>query len=158
MVAPDTRNPKVVAWLILSMTAGAAALLWLEAPTRGWSAPTPLMAERGRLVQTLLIEFACDDEPVATREFDGVILPDGRCDWRPRGPQIRLLVIGSRTEKLAAPAARTLLALLGSLQRERGLDLRRVRLHPESDSLLNPRLPPASHDLRSLLLRKAIIQ
>ena len=58
----------------------------------------------------------------------------------------------------SAPASRTLLALLGSLQRERGLDLRRVRLHAESDPLLNPRLPPASHDLRSLLLRKAIIQ
>ena len=41
MAAPDTRNAKVVAWLILSMTAGAAALLLAIALMRGQPEPAP---------------------------------------------------------------------------------------------------------------------
>ena len=157
-MSPDTRNTIVVLLLIVSMSAGAALLLWLETPTRRWSPATLLMAERGQPVKDVLIELAGPDEAFEAAEYDCVIFPDGWCEWQPRGAHIRLLLVTPAPEPLDDAVARALLAALGSMHQLRGLDLARVRLHPDSDAGLDPRLPTREHDMGALLARKAIIQ
>lgn len=153
----ETRNTRVVAILIVSMTVGAACLLWLEMPTRGWSPTTFLMAERGRPVEDVLIEYVGPEQPFNPADYDCAVYSDGRCDWRPRQPHIRLAVVGSGGERLGQAQAGSLLAALGSMSRLRGLDLSRVRLHADSDARVDSDASPQARDLRDLLVRKGII-
>jgi hypothetical protein len=156
-VTSDTRNTTIVAFLFGAMTLGAAILLWFEPPTPGWSSSALLMAESGRGVEELRIDYAGSGSTVEPGVYDCVVYPDGRCDWRPRGAQVRLLVSGLGQQGLAPAQAEKLLAVFGSLTQRHGLDLERVWLHPASDARLHPELPVAAHDLCDLLVRKGII-
>lgn len=156
-VTSDTRNTRIVAFLIASMTLGAAFLLWLEPATPGWSSGALLMAESARAVEDVRIDYAEDLDAIDPRAFDCVIYPDGRCDWNPRDARIRLLVLASEPQGMTPAQAEKLLAVFGSMTQRHGLDLRRVWLHPASDARLHPELPAAAHDLCDLLVRKGIV-
>ncbi|MBU0640512.1 MAG: hypothetical protein KKB50_16740 [Planctomycetes bacterium] len=157
VMAADTRNAKVVIALTVSMTVGAALLLWLEPTTRGWSPTTLLMAERGTRVHEVAIDYVPPTAPLPAEMYDCIVYDDGDWDWKPRGSSIRLAVAGSTSQHLSEAQANTLLAVLGSMKQLRGLDLNRVRLLPESDARRRPELPPEAHDLCELLARKRII-
>jgi hypothetical protein len=139
------------------MTLGAAALLWLEPPTPGWSPATLLLAESVRAVEAVQIEYAAPNAGVDPATYDCTVLPSGECAWRPSGPQIRLAVIGSEAQRLSEAQAETLLAVFGAMTQRHGLDLNRVWLHPASDARLHPELPAQAHDLCDLLVRKGIV-
>jgi len=156
-VASDKRNTKVVAFLIGSMTVGAAVLLWLEPPTEGWSATTLLMAERVPAIEDVQVQYAEQGAGLDPNAYDCVVWPSGDCRWKPRGSRICLAVMGSDAEQLPQPQAEKLLAAFGSMTQRHGVDLRRVWLHPASDARLHPELPPAAHDLCDLLIRKGIV-
>lgn len=156
-VVADTRNTKVVAYLIGAMTLGAVILLWSEPPTPGWSAEALLMAESVRGISEVQIDYVAADDRLPAEEYDCLILPDGACQWQPRGPRIRLGVVGSAGSRLPSAQARTLLTAFGAMTQRHGLDLRHVWLHPASDARLHPELPPAAHDLVRLLVRKRIV-
>ena len=153
----DTRNTKIVAALVASMTVGAAALLWLEPPTPGWASATLLMAESGRAIEEVRIDFAASGTLGDPSGYDCAVYPSGECDWRPRGARIRLLVAGSGPQGLPSAQAEKLLAVFGSMTQRHGLNLERVWLHPASDARLHPELPVAAHDLCDLLVRKGIV-
>jgi hypothetical protein len=157
VVNSEARNTRVVAILIVSMTLGAAALLWLEPPTPGWSSSTLLMAETVRGLEEVRIDFTGLGDGLNTGDYDCVVKPDGECEWRPRGSHISMLVVGSDDDAMPATQARTLLAVLGSMSQRHGLDLGGVWLHPLSDARLHPELPRSAHDLCDLLVRKGII-
>ena len=154
----DTRNTKVVVWLILAMTAGAAILLWLEpGPNRPTTAP-PLTAIDGMPVEDVVVRFA-DAGSADVRNADCVILPDGRWDWRPNGPHVSLVVVGSDDPgELADPQKRLLLSVLGGMTQGRGGDVVRVRLHPDSDTRARPELPRQARELREFLVWKGLIE
>jgi hypothetical protein len=156
-VASDKRNVLIVALLIATMTAGAAALLWLEPPTPGWPSATLLMAERAHAVEDVQIEYVGPDAAPDPADYDCLISRAGNCEWRPCGPRIRLGVIGSGSQHLPSAQARTLLAVFGALTQRHGLELKRVWLHPASDARLHPELPPDAHELCDLLVRKGIV-
>ena len=65
-MSPETRNAKVVAILVGSMTLGAAGLLWLEPPARGWASSALLLAEHGDPIQTVHITYAPAGRPFAS--------------------------------------------------------------------------------------------
>ena len=153
----DTRNTITVAFLIGSLTLGAAILLWFEPPVPGWSSATLLMAESVPAIEEVQIDYAGPDVSIDPAAYDCLVLPNGECQWRPRDPRIRLAVVGSEAQRLSQPQARTLLAVFGSMTQRHGLDLRRVWLHPASDARLHPELPPQAHDLCDLLVRKGIV-
>ena len=154
---PEARNTKVVAILVLSMTVGAAALFWLEPATPGWGQSNLLMAETDRGLQEVRVDFASFDDKFNGDDYDCVVLPDGECEWRPRGSRISLLVVGADAESMPTDQARTLLAVFGSMNQRHGLDLGGVWLNPVSDARLHPELPGPAHDLCDLLVRKSII-
>ena len=156
-VSSDIRNTKVVALLIASMTVGAVALLWLEPPTPGWSSATLLMAESAHRIDEVRVEFVGPEAEPDPATYDCAILPSGDCTWKPRGAQIRLLVLASDEPKLPRSQAEMLLAVFGSLTHRHGLNLDRVWLHPASDARLHPELPAQAHDLCDLLVRKGIV-
>jgi hypothetical protein len=157
-VSADARNTKVVAVLIAVLTIGAQLLLLLEPAAPGWSRASLLMAERATPIQDVVIEYAPADRRLDPRQFDCLIAPDGRCDWRPRGPHVRLVVIGSAGEQLPEPQARKLLSVLGSLHETRGLDLRRVRLDAGSDPRKHASLPAQAQRLFALLAGRDIVR
>jgi hypothetical protein len=166
----DKRNATVVIALVLAMTVGAQVLLsfesWFGAPPTHWEGDVRLSAERGNPVQHVEIsyitkladldELGLDDHG---RDSVCVIGPAGEVDiWRPAGPRVRLMVIGSSEDRLPDEQKRTLLATLGSLSEASGVDLVRVRIASGSDVRRNPDLPMQAHDLRELLVRKKIIR
>lgn len=153
-VVADTRNTRIVAFLIGSMTVGASVLLWIEPSTRGWSSATLLMAESARAIQEVQIVYT--RAGVDPGSYECMVLPGGQCKWRPNGSRIRLVVIGSDAPELPRAQAETLLAVFGSMTQRHGLDLDRVWLHPASDARLHPELPVQAHDLCDLLVRKGI--
>jgi hypothetical protein len=157
-VTSDTRNSKVVALIIASLTVGAAILLWLEPPRRGWSRSTTLIAERGRPIESALIEFAPLDRPISPADYDCLVFPDGEHTWRPSGAQVRILVVGSGAERLATVQKRKLLSVLGSLNQSLGLDLSRVSLLAGAGASTDLDQPSEAGDLLELLARKGIIQ
>jgi len=156
-VAADKRNTKIAAFLIGSMTLGAAILLWLEPPTFVWSSGSLLMAESVRPVEDVRIEYVGPAATVDPGAYDCVVRPSGECAWRPRGPRTRLVVIGSEGQRLPQVQAQTLLAVFGSMTQRHGLDLGRVWLDPASDARLHPELPAQAYDLCDLLVRKGIV-
>lgn len=153
----EVRNTRVVAGLVAAMTIGAAVLLWLEPPTPGWSSSTLLMAETVRDLEEVRIDFANVSDAVDHADYDCVILPDGECQWRPRGSRVQMLVVGDNREQISDAQSRTILAVFGSMNQRHGLDLRGVWLHPASDARLHPELPAHAHGLCALLERKGII-
>ena len=139
------------------MTFGAAVLLWLEPPTHGWSSGTLLMAESGPDVAEVRIEYVADRGAGRVVEYDCLVLPDGTCEWRPNGPQVRLALLGSEEGPMPEAQCRTLLAVFGVMTQRHGLDLGQVWLDPASDARLHPELPAAAHRLVELLVRKGIV-
>jgi len=161
LVNGDTRNTKVVAVLIAAMTFGALVLLSLERlqprpPV--WSPDTLLMAERGERVKDVLIEYVPAGASHDLARFDCVVHPDGRSEWRPRGPDIRLAVVGSASERLQQSQQRSLLAVLGSMSQSRGLDLAHIRLHADSDPRRCPELSSGARELSTWLARKGFVR
>jgi hypothetical protein len=157
LVNGETRNTKIVAALIAAMTCGALILLGLEqlqprSPV--WSPDTLLMAERGERVEDVVIEYLPAGKTHDPAEFDCTIHPDGRCEWRPRGPHVRLAVVGSPGGRLERAQQKVLLAVLGSMSQSRGLNLKHVRLHPDCDPQRQAGLPPAARELHAWLTGK----
>ena len=161
LVDRDTRNTKVVAALIGAMTFGALVLLSLERlqprPPM-WSANTLLMAERGERVKDVLIESVPAGASRDLAQCDCVVYPDGRCEWRPRGPHIRLAVVGSASERLQQSQQKNLLEVLGSMSQSRGLDLAHVRLHADSDPWRFPELSSGARELSTWLAGKGLVR
>jgi hypothetical protein len=115
------------------------------------------MAESVRAIEDVRIEYAKPDSVIDGSRHDGVVLPNGECEWHPGGPRIRLVVVGSDSRRLPQAQAKALLAIFGSMTQRHGLDLDRVWLDPASDARLHPELPAQAHDLYKLLMRKGII-
>ena len=164
-MAADRRNTFVVTALVVSMTAGAQALLWLEPGTPHWKGETLLMAERGMRVERVEVGYAAASADAAalgwfSDDNDSILLihPDGEVAWEPRGPRVRLVVIGSDANRLGKEQQETLLWALGNMSRASGLELVPVQLAANSDTRQNPDLPPQAADLRELLVRKGIIE
>ena len=160
-MTPVTRNTRVTITLIFSMTLGAAVLMALQTPTRRWAPDALLMAERGGRIEAVTIEFLRHGDYPGVGQFDCVVWPDVESDWTPREPNpshVRLAVCGGDEDRLSDFQAGSLLQVLGAMKQTRGLDLARVRLHPDSDDRFRPELPQAAYELRDLLLRKGIVR
>jgi hypothetical protein len=159
-VTKDTRNTRVIIALVLSMSAGAFVLRMIAVPTAGWSRDTVLMAERVREVDAATIACVPYGEPISRYEYDCVVLPDGeiRCDLRAGVKDVYIAVAGSADGEFARPQQAALMRVLGSLTQQHHLDLTRVRLHPDSDSRYRSDLSNQAIALRSLLVRKGIVQ
>lgn len=163
----DKRNAAVVIALILSMTLGARLLLWMEpSPPPQWQADPSLMAQRGGAVREVEITYADSGDgfeglirDLATTD-DSICVIDalGGTEWEPRGPRVRLLVLGSNAPRLGEAQKRTLLAALGTFSHEAGDDSVRFRLSTSSDPQQTPGLSAQATDLRELLVRKQIIR
>ncbi|QOJ15698.1 MAG: hypothetical protein HRU75_14065 [Planctomycetia bacterium] len=161
-MAANTRNSKVVALLVGAMTFGAALLLWLEPRGPRWSGGTPLVAQRGQIIDSVTIEYARDGDAVPLADFACTVFPDGSCRWDPRTGHVRMLVVGSSGAELPAGQARSILAVLGSMSDNYALDVRpsaqRIRLDPGSDPTRRADLPRQAQSLRELLARKQFIR
>lgn len=157
-VNPDSRNTRVVAFLIASMTLGAGVLLWLEPPTRGWAKSSLLMAENGQPIEHVVIEYQPPGEPVVASDYDCLVFPDGECEWRATSARLRLLVVGADADTLAPKQARALLMVLGNLSQGRRDVAAFVQLDPDSDARLIADLSPQAHALTDLLVRKGIVR
>lgn len=158
-MTPDTRNTRVVVLLMLSMTFGAALLMWLETPRLGWSESTFLMAETGSRVDEVTVFYVPPSQPVGRGEFDCVILPDQEPLWDPRPGFVgraRVAVIGTGASELSAFQQQQLLNVLGSMRQQRGLPIDRVQLHPSADPRRHDDLPDEAVSLADLLARKGI--
>lgn len=153
----NTRNTKVIAALVASMSVGAAVLLALE--TKPNLSPAPLlMAEDGQRVDGLRIEVLPADQAYLADGFDGCIELDGRCRWRPSGPNLRIAVLGRAAQALSDPQASTLMNLLGSLVQYGQLDLKHVAFVPPSDPVDKRTLAVLATDVRTLLRKKGVSQ
>lgn len=151
------RDWKIIAALVGAMTFGAGILLVLEPERPQWSSASLLMAEGGEQVREMRIDYASGLADCVVSDFDGLILPDGTCHWRPESDHLRVCVVGDGDARLSEQQAQKLLALFGSLKARRDFSVRCVWLHPSSDARLHPELPPAAYDLCDLLVRKGII-
>jgi hypothetical protein len=156
-VAGEHRNTTIVAVLIASMTLCAALLLWLEPPTRGWQASDLLMAADGQAVQSVTIQYAPPGAVVEPGLYDCIVFSDGQCDWRPRGRDIVMLVMGTPDDGLPRGLAQAVLNVLGNLSQGGRLDLSRVHLSPDSDPRLTAGLSPQANALFELLSRKGVL-
>lgn len=157
----DIRNSKVVASLIVAMTAGAGLLLWMEPTPASANPPAALTALEGSIVENVTIQFAMPGE-VDRPAIDVVLKPDGTVEAaQPAGTELRLVVVGADSPKelnLPQEQQRTLLTtLMRVAETQRGREVR-VHLDPTSDAKLVPQLPPQAHDLRRLLALKGLIE
>lgn len=157
-MVPDSRNTRIVACLIASMTLGAGVLLWLEPASRGWAKGPLLLAENGRAIESVVISYARADEPVVPDDYGCLVFPDGQCEWRPDSTLLRVLVVGSPDEQLGDAQARALLMLLGNVCHGRKDVASFVRLDPGSDARLVSDLPRQGQALTRLLVRKGIVR
>jgi hypothetical protein len=161
----DRRNTSVVLVLIASMTLGVITLLFLEGRLvprkQDWRGNTLLMAERGLRFEQ--VEVACAaswDDLSALGIGDGndsicLIDADGTPQWEPRGPYVRLVVIGAAaTGGLLDEQKATLLGVLGSISQASGREVVPVRLAATMEPL---GAAPQARDLREFLKRKGII-
>jgi hypothetical protein len=135
LVNTNTRNARVVACLILAMTAGARMLLWLE-PAPAAADQLLLAAVSGVPVEDVLIEYAQPGElppPGAC-----LIQPDGGCDPGRLGPRVHVVVVGSGQGPLPQEQKQTLLAVLRTMAWSRsgttGAEAPAIHLHPGSDA------------------------
>ena len=158
-VNPDARNTIVVVALIASMTLGAWILLELEPPSPGWSSAALLTADDGSQIESVVVHYLLDGMPFVAADYEGVVYPDGTVDeWRPRGSQAHVLIVGDAGAELAAPQVRTLLAILGNI----GQGLRGngpfVSLGPTCDPDAETLLAGQAEQLASLLIRKNLVR
>ncbi len=159
LVNSNTRNARVVACLILAMTAGARILLWLEPAPAVADRVLPLAAVSGTPVEDILIEYAQPGDLPAPG-LACLIWPDGRTDGEQRGPSVWLVVVGSDGEQLPEVQKQKLLAALGTLtwgQTGSDASTLRIRLHPNSDFRGNPTLRPQARELGGMLVSKRLI-
>ena len=163
-MTPETRNTRVTVCLVVSMTLGAATLMWMDPGTRAPAGERDafLTAARGTPVEALVIEVVPPSQRELLSDFECVILPTGAEPvWHPdrlAARQVRVAVAGSDDGQLSDEQALVLLRVLGSLKHHRGLPLSSVRLHPDSDVRYRTDLPPQAFALRELLLRKGILR
>lgn len=154
-VATENRNATMVALLIACMTLAAAGLLWLEPPSQGWDSSDLLMAADGHRITSVVIEYAAPGDIIHDEHFTCMIFSESISDWRPAGPEVRLLVVDeSDGARLDGGQERQLLRVLGNISQSSGLAPQRFVLHPDSNSHLRPELPGAARDLTRLLERK----
>lgn len=158
----DSRNTRVTVCLVLSMTLGAAVLMWLQPSAVGWPRDAlPMMAERGGVVEAVTIEWITPEILAADYATDCVIRPGSElADWHPRSGlrELRISLVQARDGRLDPAQAQTLLRVLGTMRYARELDLRSVSLHPDSDPTRRRGLTRDAHELRDLLTRKGILQ
>lgn len=153
----DVRNTKVVAALILTMTVGAAILLWLE-PAAGVRNDRLLMAARAGNFERGLIEFATPSDMFDLASVDCLIDAGGTSHWQPSGQLVRVIVRCEPNARLTDAQKRALLDVLGYMHRDGGLEGGRVQLASDSDPEMHANLPPAAKDLRSFLDLKGFIR
>jgi hypothetical protein len=116
------------------------------------------MAESVPAVAEVRIDYVDDVAAGRAAAYDCLVLPDGACEWHPRGPRIRLALVGSEQDApMPEEQCRTLLAVIGVMTQRHGLELEHVWLDPASDARLHPELPDAAHTLVELLVRKSIV-
>lgn len=152
------RNVRFVVVLFFSMTLGAAALRWMEAPPREWPERTLMMAATNEHFEDLTIELAPADSAFTTDAYDCVIAANGEAVWQPFQSNLRMLILVDKTGGLSKLQAENVLKVLGNMSIHGQLALSRVFIDPASDPRLNPHAPSAAHDLLSLLVRKGVIR
>jgi hypothetical protein len=153
LVNTNTRNARVVACLILAMTAGARVLLWLE-PTPTVSGQFRLTAEGGPPVEEVTIEYAQPGE-LPFPEAACLIWPDGRREGDQLGPRVRLVVVGS-DGPLPDEQKQSLLTALGSLA-WRGGGLTATTPSIQLDSGFDSRVTAQARELCEMLVAKRFI-
>lgn len=167
-MTPERRNASVVVGLIAAMTVGAALLLslesWLFPKTPQWSDNVALTAERDLRIDEIEVAFAPSEAAVGA----GLGTDDSLCEidlsgaarWEPRGPRVRLFVIGAQGDGLSDAQKRTLLDALGSLSQAgaRTPGAVPVRLAADCGIRLPPEVPEPAKDLSNFLIRKGFVQ
>ncbi|MCA9244677.1 MAG: hypothetical protein KDA32_12010 [Phycisphaerales bacterium] len=153
-MAEERRNFVVLGCLATAMTLTAGFLLWIEPARQGWTAsPRVLQSAAQAPVVRVLIDYAPVDVRFDPEQYELVLFPDGQRDWRPNGPLVRALVVGSDAADLPEAQARTLLAVIGSLRELHGLPMDGVSLTPQLASSLDPQ----SVSVADLLMRKGLL-
>jgi hypothetical protein len=157
-MSADTRNTRVVIFLVVAMTGGVVILRWLEPGLPGYPPDTMLMAERGGAVEELAIEYVPAGAPFNREDYD-YIVEGGVCEqWQQSGPRVRMLVVGCRDRELEQQQCRKLLQVVGKMNQSYGLDLSRITLDLGSDPQQNPRAADGARRLRDLLVSKGIFK
>lgn len=163
----DKRNTYVVIALVLSMTVGMRLLMTFERllipEVPRWEGNPLLAAETdaapewqveihyvGSLAEMSQLQLP----PQASR---CIIDPEGEPQWEPAGSQVALVVVGTTERALTEQQQRTVLAALGVLSQDCGVDLVPVRLAADSDPRHQTGLPRGAQQLATLLERKGII-
>jgi hypothetical protein len=154
--------------LIAAMTVGAAVLLGLESwffpKTPQWSDNVALTAERGVRIDEVEVAFAASETAVdvGSDSDDSLCEIDlgGAARWEPRGPRVRLFVIGAQGDTLSDAQKRTLLDALGSLSQAGAQTPGAVpvRLAADCGIRLPPEVPEPAKDLCNFLIRKGFVQ
>ncbi len=128
----ERRNFVVIGCLATAMTVTAGFLLWIEPARQGWTAsPRVLQSASMSPVSRVVIDYAPVDVRFDPAHYELILFPDGQRDWRPNGPLVRALIVGSAADELAEPQARTLLAAIGSLRELHGLPQNGVSITSE---------------------------
>lgn len=154
----EARNARAAGVLIACMTVGALVLFALEPQAPRLPRGALLMAEAPQPVEGLVIEYVAPGASVDTTLFDCVIQPTGEVTWQPTGELVRLAVVGSDFDRLPARQAEQLLNVIGQIRFSAGLALGNVMLGSSADPVAQSNLPPQTHDLRGLLVRKGIVR
>lgn len=152
----ESRNARVVALLILSMSLGTGVLFLLDG-TLTWRLPAALTAQTGARLEQVEIHFLPARAKVGALDFDCVILPDGRREGTPSPPLVRLAVQAGPEDRLTLAQQTALLDTLRTIGRWRYLTPACVRLASDSDCRLNPHLPAAARELHALLRGRGLV-
>ncbi len=153
----ESRNARVVALLILSMSLGAGVLFLLDG-TLTWRSPAALTAQTAVRLEQVEIHFLPAQAEVGALDFDCVILPDGRRMGAPRPPHVRLAIQAGPEDRLTLAQQTALLDTLRAIGRWRYLTPECVRLSSDSDYRLNPHLPAAARELYALLYGRGLVR
>ena len=167
-MTPERRNASVVGGLIAAMTVGAALLLcfesWLFPKAPQWPDNIALTAERELQIDEVEVSFAASEAALAASldSDDSLCEIDlgGVARWEPRGPRVRLAVIGADGDTLNDAQKRKLLDVLGSFSQVGGGSRAAVPVHvaPECDNRLGRDVPKPADDLCKFLLRKGFVE
>lgn len=151
----DSRNARVVIYLVASMSLGAATLYALEPSRPEYEAPPGAVAT----VERVRIEYVSSEARANQSDYDCLIFGSGAHIGQPSGARVRLGVVASDSGEVSEAQKRKLLAVLASIVGGRGLSPTQVvQLAPESDARLNPDLPVAARELGAMLVRKGLVQ
>lgn len=148
----DKRNTQVLVALIVSMTLGAGLLKLLESPVP--KSADLLAAVEGKSVATLTVGVVRGVNDPALASFESYIDEHGACHWRQEGADVRLAIVGDPAQRLSEPQAVMLLQMIATLRRERGLELRAVRLATTAGDTE----PAMMRDMREMLERKGMLR